>query len=311
MFTSVLIGRGRRTGCNQPADQHHGARWGIAQAARGAAAAGAALITATAGAAAVLAVAAPAGASTGSAQISPEQAGYTATGAKFRRISASVYLPQPTQYAGEVASLAYSVQLWSADRVLTVGVRASTSGGGYTPYATIYDRSTHQVIASNPNASWCTTPSLCGSTIGSFPAGDTISLYIDYDHQIGVLDFGVRSGVSPSFQAYVNPFGSESFTQARVGTEFGDSPWDASYPHTPPADYVKAADFSDVLLTTYKHHVSTLRSGWVHHKLLADTGQQTASDLVAIPHNLTNGGASFQVWLVPQSAQRSSQPAAP
>ena len=49
------------------------------------------------------------------------------------------------------ARFGYSVQLWSAGRVATVGLRASTSGDTYTPYATIYDRATHQVIASNPN----------------------------------------------------------------------------------------------------------------------------------------------------------------
>ena len=102
--------------------------------------------------AAVLALAMPAGASTGTAQISPEQAGYTATGAQFKTIDARVFLRQPTQYAGEVASFGHSVQLWSSGLVISVGLTASTSGGAYTTYATVYDRSTHQVIASNPNA---------------------------------------------------------------------------------------------------------------------------------------------------------------
>ena len=95
-----------------------------------------------------------AGASAGSrAGISPEQAGYIASGAQFKAISAIVYLRNPTQYAGEVAGYRHSVQLWTwDDAVVTFGVRASTSGTRYTPYATIYDRSTHQVIASNPNA---------------------------------------------------------------------------------------------------------------------------------------------------------------
>jgi hypothetical protein len=61
----------------------------------------------------VLAGPGAAGASTGTAQISPDQAGYTATGAQFRHISASVYLRNPAQYAGEVASFGHSVQLWS------------------------------------------------------------------------------------------------------------------------------------------------------------------------------------------------------
>jgi hypothetical protein len=63
-------------------------------------------------AAAVIAPAVPAGASTGTAEISPEQAGYAATGAQFQSAGAEVYLRQPGQYAGQVASYARSVQPW-------------------------------------------------------------------------------------------------------------------------------------------------------------------------------------------------------
>src|ERR1700729_1376445 len=79
-----------------------------------------------AGTAAVLALAMPAGASTGTAQISPEQAGYSATGAQFKTIDARVFLRQPAQYAGEVASFGHSVQLWSSGLVISVGLTAST-----------------------------------------------------------------------------------------------------------------------------------------------------------------------------------------
>jgi hypothetical protein len=65
---------------------------------------------------------------------------------------------------------------------------------------------------------------------------------------------------------------------------------------------------SHATLTTYSGHVSSLWSWWVHHKLLANTEQQSGSDWVAIPTDLTNGGASFQSWLVPQSAQSRAQP---
>ena len=82
-------------------------------------------ITAGAAAAAVLALAVPAGASTGTTEISPEQAGYTATGAQFQNINAPVFLRQHAQYAGEVATLGHSVQLWSSGLVVTVGVSAS------------------------------------------------------------------------------------------------------------------------------------------------------------------------------------------
>src|SRR5690349_8328669 len=57
-------------------------------------------ITAGGVAAAVLALAVPAGASTGTTEISREQAGYTATGARFQNIDARVFLRQPAQHLG-------------------------------------------------------------------------------------------------------------------------------------------------------------------------------------------------------------------
>jgi hypothetical protein len=74
---------------------------------------------------------------------------------------------------------------------------------------------------------------------------------------------------------------------------------------------VKTATYHNVPLITYSGHRSTLRSWWVHHKLLANTGQQSGSDWVAKPANLYNGGASFQTWFMPRSAEGSSQLAAP
>jgi hypothetical protein len=96
-----------------------------------------------------------------------------------------------------------------------------------------------------------------------------------------------------------------------VGNDFGSSPWDASYPHTPPANYMKVAVYNHVDLTSYSGHTATLRSWWVHHKLLANTEQQSGSDWVAVPADLFNNGASFQTWLVPQGAQGTNQPALP
>jgi hypothetical protein len=273
-----------------------------------------ALITAGTAAAAVLALAVPAGASTGTAEISPEQAGYTATGAQFRSIRAQVFLRQPGQYSGQVASFGQSVQLWSSGLVVTVGVRASTSGtGSYIPYATIYNRSTHQVIASNPNAQSCDPVTNHCSDPQPYNPGTEVMLEADYNSGIGRVDMeviGVGSG-QLVFDSYLDGVTPQSFTQARVGTEFGASPWDGSFSYTPPAQYTKGAAYSEVGLVTYSDHESSLWSWWVHHPLLANTEQQSGSDWVAIPTNLTNGGASFQTFFVPQSGQGRAQPVLP
>lgn len=264
-----------------------------------------------AAAATVLALGMPADASTGTAQISPEQAGYTATGAQFKTIDARVFLRQPTQYAGEVASFGHSVQLWSAGLVISVGLTASTSGGGYTTFATVYDRSTHQVIASNPNAQHCAGyGDFCapGPVTWNYP-GTTAWMRISYTPADGHLSMSEVLS-SDSTDSNGNDFTSsydltapQAFSQARVGTEFGSSPWDASYPYTPPARSLKVAAYTNVDLTSYSGHTASLSSWWVHHKLLANTGQQSGSDWVAVPADLSNGGASFQTFFLPQSAQ--------
>jgi hypothetical protein len=168
------------------------------------------------------------------------------------------------------------------------------------------------MIASNPSASWCVAPGNCSSTIGAWSTGDTLSMKVTYSPSSDTVTFSASPSAGDagtSFSADY-PFGStESFNQARVGTDFGGTPWDASYSHTPPAQYVKAAVFSNVSLTTYSGHTATMWSWWVHHALLADTEQQSGSDWVSVPSNLYNGGANFQTYLVPQSAQGPMQPA--
>jgi hypothetical protein len=262
-------------------------------------------------AAVVLAGPGVAGASTGPAEISPEQAGYTATGAQFDFVDALVYLRKPGQYGSEVASLADSVQLWSAGLVVTFGVRASTSGSGYTQYATIYDRGTHTVIASNPNAEFCDdNEDVCDLPAQPFDAGTQLDLSISYSPADGNLEMTEVFSGGFSFVSSYTVTG-QSFTQARIGTEFGTSPWDGSYSHTPPAKPVKLAAFSNAQLITYSGHSSSLWSWWVHHPLLANTGQQSGSDWVAAPTSLSTFGSSFSTYLVPQSGQSRSQPALP
>ncbi|MDR2984993.1 MAG: hypothetical protein LBV34_09145 [Nocardiopsaceae bacterium] len=261
-------------------------RWRVASA----------LIAAGAAAIAVLGLAVPAGASTGTSEISPEQAGYTATGAQFRNVTATVFLRNPAQYASEVGSYGHSIQLWSPDLVLVLGVSSSTtSTAGFTPAATVYNRSTHAVMAQTP-----------GTT--TFPSGDTVTERMHYDLASGAVTFTASDRAGRSFAATQMVAAGESFGQARIGTEFGTDPWTAPSSYTPPANFAKIAVYSSVRLTSYTGHNATLVSWWVNHSLLANTGQQTGSDWVAVPSNLYNGGASFQTAFVPVKAQGPKQP---
>lgn len=264
-----------------------------------------------AAAVAVLALAAPAGASTGTSELSPEQAGFTATGAQFETVAASVYLRNPTQYTGYVAGFGHSVQLWSSGSVAIFGVTASTTGTSYTPYAAVYDRSTHAEIVLNPDATWCGNGT-CGPTIGTWNTGDTLSMKVTYSPSSGTVTFNASPSAGDagtSFKADYLIGTGVSYNQARVGSDFGSTPWDASYAYTPPpAQYLKTAVFSKVSLTTYSGHTSTMWSWWVHHALLANTEQQSSSDWVSVPSNLYNSGANFQTYLVPQTGETPNQP---
>jgi hypothetical protein len=123
------------------------------------------------------------------------------------------------------------------------------------------------------------------------------------------IDFPASGSDPHNFLAQYTVGTGESFNQARVGTDFGATPWDASYSYSPPTQYLKAAVFSKVSLTTYSGHTSSMWTWWVHHALLADTEQQSSSDWVSVPSNLYNGGANFQTYLVPQSGETPNQPA--
>ena len=265
-----------------------------------------ALIAAGAAVAAVLAPAVTAGASTGPRYASAEQVGYAATGAQFALVRATVYLRNPAQYAGAVGQYSHSVQLWSSDLVMVLGASASTSGSGYTPYSKVFDPRSHQLLASDHDAEWCTptpTPS-CSQTIGSFPAGDTVTFLLKYylpDNNLILDARDITPGADNGTRFWADySFGTrESFTQARVGTEFGSDPWTAPSSFTHPAAWTKIAAYSQVQLATYSGHYSTLASWFVHHKIFMAAITGTLVDVQAAPTDLSIGGASFQESLAP------------
>jgi hypothetical protein len=264
-------------------------------------------------AAAVLAGAGAAGASTGTRYASAEQVGYAATGAQFRLVQASVYLRNPAQYAGAVGQYSQTVQLRSSGLLAVAGVSASTSGSSYTPYAKIYDATTHQLLASDPGAQWCDEANPdCVSTIGSFPAGDTMQLSVWYDPKRGGLGLSARDDASGSgvgvFLADYTAGAGESFNQARVGTEFGPDPWTAPSSFTHPAAWTKIAAWNWAELYTYNGKRSTLASWFVHHKIFMVGVTGSLIDVQAAPTDLTNNGAAFQDWLAPAGVNGPAQP---
>ena len=277
----------------------------------------AAAIVSCAVVAAALAGSGTASASTGTRYASAEQVGYAATGAQFGQVHAIVYLRNPTQYASQVSQYSHTVQLRSSTLVGVAGLSASTSGSRYTPYAKVFDASSHHLLASDPTAQWCDAKGNCSSTIGSFPAGDTVELGAEYDPVMGYLTLtavDLSAGDVYFTAAYTTGTGTqvngtvESFTQARVGTEFGSSPWTAPASFTPPAAWTRFATYYGVLLMTYNGKYSGLASWFVHHKIFMAGITGSLTDVEAAPSDLSGGGASFQTWLAPAGTSGPAQP---
>jgi len=280
--------------------------------------------TAVAGIAAIttsLVLAGTASASTGVTQISPEEAGYSATGAQFKDVSASVYLRNPEQYAAVVAGYGHSVQLWSADRVMVLGVSDTTAAGsataGFSPAVAVFDRGTHNLVASSAGgtigAQWCPAGGSCqpAASGGSFSAGTTVTERVHYNAAAGAVNFSATDTAGDQFNATYPVGTGESFNQARIGTEFGSDPWTAPA-FTPPANWTKIGIYNNARLVTYSGHTATLTSWWVTRALEANTeAQSVTGDWVAIPSNLGNGGASFATFFVPASGQHRTQAGSP
>ena len=276
--------------------------------------------TAIAGIAAMatsLTMAGMAAASTGTTQISPEEAGYSATGAQFQTVSASVYLRNPEQYASVVTAYGHSVQLWSSGLVMVLGVSDTTAAGsaaaGFSPAVAVFDRATRALLASSTNgtvpAQWCPAGGSCqpATSGGSFPTGKTVTEKMNYSKSTGVASFTATDTVGDRFTATYTAGTGQSFKQARIGTEFSADPWTAPS-FTPPANWTKIAVYNDARLVSYTGHAATLESWWVNHALEANTeAQSETGDWVAIPTTLYNSGASFQTVFVPTFGQRPMQ----
>lgn len=275
------------------------------------------LTTAVAGIGALatsLVMAGIASASTGTTEISPEEAGYSATGAQFQTVGASVFLRNPEQYATEVTGYGHSVQLWSSGLVMVLGVSDTTAAGskaaGFSPAVAVFDRSTHALLASSSNpaqipAFWCPAAGTCqpATAGGSFAVGATVTERMHYNPSTGGASFKASDAAGNLFKATYAAGTGISFKLARIGTEFGVTPWTAPA-YTPPANWTKIAVYNNARLVTYSGHASTLTSWWVHHPLLANTeAQSVTGDWVAIPTNLSNSGATFQTLFVPTFAQ--------
>ena len=277
----------------------------------------AALFAALSAAAAVsLAAAGPAGAVTAPAIGTPEEAGYAAWDAQFRYVQASVTLPDANDFASEIGHIAFSVQLRSRHFVADLSISRTAGPGDYRAAVGIF-APTAQDRDVYPDGLLCSTAIStalrCAKTPAdwhngseTFAPGDTVFLSISYDRSTHRTTFGVKDPDAGEVLSYTLPsVKGISWKRARVGAEFGCSPWasclksSSPVPYNAPGSPVRLAKFTGVRITTYSGHRTGLRSWWDHARAQWTRNGTSTSAINAEPHHLFDGGTAFSTYLEP------------
>jgi hypothetical protein len=228
---------------------------------------------------------------------SPEQAAYVATGARFRYIQTTVALPDASQFASEIGSYGLSVQLWSGDKILVLGISTCTTancapggtpakGEPYNAAVAVFDRATGEVLHSATNS-----PAMA--------PGDSVTLSAFYDRTAGTDTFTVTdTTASTSFtDTYQDP--SATYRQARAGAEFATDPFHTA-PYDAPADPVHLVRLSGIRVTDYSAQRGGFSSPhWDHAKVNWTRNGKTTGAVDGHPRDLFSAGTAFNIYLEP------------
>ena len=252
-------------------------------------------------------------AGTGSAYNSPAQAGYAATGANFDYAGAHIVLPNASSFAGQLGMVEFGVQLRNGSTVIDVGAMACTDStckpGGkpqvrdYTPVLRVFNAKTGALICSAA-AGNCPGRTSLGWSHASFRPGTSVDITLSYPipHQ-GYIDGQVGSA---DYSAWPLADGV-TFSQARIATTFGSTPF-AAAPFRAPARAVRVATFFEPAGPPYEAELGDSAGKTAclgnppiftrHYLRLTKTGG--ATHVRATAGTLSGGDAcNFSVYLEP------------
>lgn len=248
-------------------------------------------------------------ASVGPAYYSRDQAGYVATGARFKQAEINAWLPDASRFSRQIGRLGFSLQMRTPKLVMDLSVYACTDttcqpGGSpvtrsYRLAFKVYNRSTHAVICSTAALTCPQVPSSWNRA--RFAPGHRIGLLLIYRSGFGYMDVGASG---QSYDSYAPGTGLD-VNQVRIGVELGGTPWTTVQFHAPSAG-TRLASLGvpppppyEAEIATYSGHASCLDSWWVQHKLDMTGDGTSGPPIEARPGGLSNYGCNFGVYLEP------------
>jgi len=252
-------------------------------------------------------------ASTGPALRSTEQAGYSVTGAHFELVESWMKLPEASRFAREIGRLSVSAQLWTKrlvfDLRFTACTDASCRPGGrpethrYRMEFTVYKRNTGALVCSTsaPRASRCPGTGRNWAHQRCRP-GRNAQFALVADPRVVNLNIG-GSGCDAAL-AYYPVALHANFWQARLGVEFGVTPW-AHVPFRRPGRRIALVSFDRPTPPPNSAEIATLSgstggiAGWWTHHEVKMTRNGASGSAEARPGKLWDQGYGFTVFLVP------------
>ncbi len=253
-------------------------------------------------------VAGSAAASAGPTFNSPEQAGYAATGAHFKEVDVWAKLPDAARFAREIGRLSLSVQLWDSTSVVDLSASACTDAtckpGGrpvtrdYSLGFTVFSRTTGALICATSNRTCPNIPPAWNRA--RFAPGRTLAFSLFYDPRAGFMEGQVNN---QTYWGYT-PGAGVVYTQARIGAEFGATPWSTT-PFRAPRTRTLVASFGVPPAPPYMGELTTYSgggdclTGWYAHHSVKMTGSGTSGHGEALAGALSYYGCDFGVYLEP------------
>ncbi len=238
---------------------------------------------------------------TGPDMYSPMQAGYAATQNAFRFVKADYILPNPTTFKSYLSRVEYTVEFWSSGRDTVLGVYASTSDTGAKPWhieAKVYNNSTHALMC----ATWSSTRPCSGKITGSwsatFASGDKMELSSTFSASSGIDRFHAND-LTTAVQSYdYHQVGTRTFGQARIGADFGCTPWKAcsNFTYTAPPSELHIIRADDAELNVGSGLVA-FDGPFVHSKVIMTSNGTSTGTKLAYPtdfgQSITDNGVTY------------------